>query len=175
MAKKKVPRKKAAKKKAKKKKVPRKKAKKKKVARKKDSERKKERSEILREFGKSTSDIIQKAASILEEEVAAGIVAAKEVERHMREDGDFRSDEFGDIMQRLRRDAHDMVNIISEQVDNFRSSEFDHLGKRFQKDAHDAVDIMLNVMNVAPDIINRLLQTEKQDKDVTRQKGKRKK
>jgi hypothetical protein len=117
------------------------------------------REEILREFGASTSDIIQKAAVILEEEVAAGIMAAKEVERSMRENGDVRSEAFDDVMVRLRRDAHVIVNIIGEQVDQVRSEEFDELSQRFQKDAHEVVDLFLNVVGNAPGIIDRLLQS----------------
>ena len=120
--------------------------------------REKAREEILREFGASTSDMIQKAAVILEEEVASGILAAKEVERSMRETGDVRSDSFDDIVVRLRKDAHDVVNIIGEQVEQLRSEEFDELSHRFQRDAHEAVDVLLNVVTNAPNIINRLLQ-----------------
>jgi hypothetical protein len=117
------------------------------------------REEILREFGASTSDMIRKAAVILEEEVASGILAAKEVERSMRESGEVSSESFDDIIVRLRRDAHDVVNIIGEQADQMRSEEFDELSQRFQKDAHEVVDVFLNVVTNAPDIINRLLKS----------------
>lgn len=118
----------------------------------------KAREEILREFGASTSDMIQKAAVILEEEVAAGLQAAKEVEQSMRQSGEVRSESFDDIVARLRKDAHDVVNIIGEQANQMRSEEFDDLSRRFQKDAHEAVDVLLNVVTSAPNIINRLLQ-----------------
>ena len=115
------------------------------------------REEILRAFGASTSDMIKKAAVILEEEVAVGLLAAQEVERSMRETGELRAESFDDILVRLRKDAHDVVNIIGEQVDQMRSSEFDELSGRFQKDAHEAVDVLLNAVTQAPGIINRLL------------------
>ncbi|MCB8979831.1 MAG: hypothetical protein H6657_20665 [Ardenticatenaceae bacterium] len=116
------------------------------------------REEILKAFGASTSDMIQKAAVILEEEVAVGLLAAREVERSMRETGELRSESFDDILVRLRKDAHDVVNIIGEQVDQMRSSEFDELSHRFQKDAHEAVDVLLNAATHAPSLINRLMQ-----------------
>lgn len=118
----------------------------------------KAREEILREFGASTANMIQKAALILEEEVAAGLQAAQEVEQGMRQHGEVRSDAFDDIVVRLRKDAHDVVNIIGEQVGQMQSEEFDGLSSRFQKDAHEAVDLLLNVVTSAPNIINRLLQ-----------------
>ncbi|HSK70971.1 MAG TPA: hypothetical protein VK892_04705, partial [Pyrinomonadaceae bacterium] len=128
---------------------------------------KKNQSETLKQFGRSTSGIVQKAASVLEEEVAAGIAAAKEVEKNLREGEDFRSDQFNEIVQRLRQDAHDVVTILSERVEELRSKESDDVVKRFQKDAHDIVDTILNLVNVAPDAINRinkLLDSENTDK-----------
>lgn len=116
------------------------------------------REEILKAFGASTSDMIQKAAVILEEEVAVGLLAAREVERSMRETGELRAETFDDILVRLRKDAHDVVNIIGEQADQMRSSEFDELSHRFQKDAHEAVDVLLNAVTHAPTLINRILQ-----------------
>lgn len=135
------------------------KAKKSQTTRKEEAPREMDREEILRAFGASTSDMIRKAAVILEEEVASGILAAQEVERGLRESGEVRSDEFDTIMVRLRKDAHDMVNILGEQVDQMRSQEFDELSQRFQKDAHEVVDLVLNVMTVAPDVINRLVKS----------------
>ena len=126
---------------------------------KRSSEQAATREEILREFGASTSDMIRKAAVVLEEEVASGILAAKEVERSMRESGEVSSESFDDIIVRLRRDAHDVVNIIGEQADQMRSEEFDELSQRLQKDAHEVVDLVLNVVTNAPGIINRLLQS----------------
>lgn len=118
-------------------------------------------SETLKEFGASTSELIQKAASILDDEVAAGMVAAKQVETYVSEDGEFPAAEFDEIMQRLRTDAHEFVSIVSQQINELRSSEYDDLAGRFQRDAHDAVDIILNVMKLAPKLIDRLPETEK--------------
>ncbi len=118
-------------------------------------------SEILKELGASTSDMIRKAASVLEDEVAAGIVAAAEVERYVREEGEFPAAQFDEIMERLRQDVHEFVSIISAQVKEFRSSEYDGLTERFDKDAHGAADILLNVMKAAPELVDRFLGTEK--------------
>lgn len=117
----------------------------------------KAREEILKEFGASASNMIQKAALILEEEVAAGLLSAKEVERSMRETGEVQSDSFDDIVVRLRKDAHDVVNIIGDQANQMRSEEFDELSQRFQNDAHEVVDLLLNVVTNAPSLINRFL------------------
>jgi hypothetical protein len=117
-------------------------------------------SEVLKELGASTSEMIQKAASVLEEEVAAGMVAAQEVERYAREDGEFPAEEFNEIMERLRTDVHEFVSIVSKQVNEFRSRDYDDLAVRFEKDAHGAADVILNLMNLAPELVDRMLKTE---------------
>jgi len=115
-----------------------------------------ERSKILKELGANASSIVQRAASILEEEIALGIVAASKVERNVSAGGDISADQFNDIAQRLRKDAHDMINIIGEQVKGLQAGKSEDLSKRFQTDAHDVVDVLLNLVNSAPDIIKRL-------------------
>lgn len=117
-------------------------------------------SDTLSDLGQSTSDMIQKAASVLEEEVAAGIVAAREVERAVREEDEFSAGQFDEIMERLRVDTHEFVSIIGAQINELRSSEYDDFAERFQKDAHDSLDIILRAMSLAPELINRLLKSK---------------
>lgn len=63
-----------------------------------------------------TSRIVQQAASILEEELAAGIVAAREVEKRFVDVQRLRSADAQEVMQRFRRDAHDVVDILLDMV-----------------------------------------------------------
>jgi hypothetical protein len=63
-----------------------------------------------------TSRIVQQAASILEEELAAGIVAAREVEARFVDVPKVRGADAKEVMQRFRRDAHDVVDILIDMV-----------------------------------------------------------
>lgn len=63
--------------------------------------------------------IVKLAADILEEEIAAGIIAAKEIEKKV-------------------------IN-----VEEVRSQDVDHIVTRFRSDAHEVVDILLDVVSVA--------------------------
>jgi len=63
-----------------------------------------------------TSRIVQQAASILEEELAAGIVAAREVEKRFVDVQQLRGGDAQEVMQRFRRDAHDVVDILIDMV-----------------------------------------------------------
>jgi hypothetical protein len=64
----------------------------------------------------ATSRIVQQAASILEEEIAAGIVAAKRVEVRLVDVQKLRDADPQEVMQRFRRDAHDVVDILIDLV-----------------------------------------------------------
>ncbi len=60
------------------------------------------------------SEIVHRAASILEEEIAAGIVAAKEIEsRFVKHDGVSDSAP-QEIIERFRKDAHEMTDVIMD-------------------------------------------------------------
>jgi hypothetical protein len=71
-----------------------------------------ELSDAYKGFAETTSNVVQKAAEILEEEVAAGIVAAKRIEQHFLDVKELRDEKPDDVMYRLRRDVHEIVDIF---------------------------------------------------------------
>lgn len=72
--------------------------------------------DILKGFARSTSRVVQQAASILEEELAAGIFAAKQVEERLINVRDIRAGKPEEVMQRFRRDTHEVVDIILDVI-----------------------------------------------------------
>jgi hypothetical protein len=70
----------------------------------------------LRALPASTSRIVEQAASILEEEIAAGIVAAKRVEGRFVDVGKMRGKDTQEVMQRFRHDAHEVLDILVDMV-----------------------------------------------------------
>lgn len=67
--------------------------------------------DILEGFAKSTSRVVQQAASILEEEIAAGIVAAQQIQRRFMNVEAVRAGNPEDVMQRFRCDLHHLVDL----------------------------------------------------------------
>jgi hypothetical protein len=59
---------------------------------------------------------IQQAASVLEREVAAGIGAARTLEQRYVDVDEIRARAPDEVMQRLRRDAHDVIDIVMDLV-----------------------------------------------------------
>ncbi|NHZ37158.1 COG1470 family protein [Massilia rubra] len=64
----------------------------------------------------TTSRIVQQAASTLEEEIALGVAAAKRVEMRFVDVEKLRAGDPADVMQRFRRDAHEVVDILLDMV-----------------------------------------------------------
>ncbi len=71
---------------------------------------------IFKAFGETTSRVVQQAASILEEEIAAGIVAARQLEEKFINTDEIRSGRPEEILQRFRRDAHEVLDIVVDIV-----------------------------------------------------------
>lgn len=64
----------------------------------------------------ATSRIVQKAAAILEEEIAAGIVAAKEFESKYVNIAELRQTRPEEVLHRFRADAHDVLDMFMDMT-----------------------------------------------------------
>ncbi len=67
-------------------------------------------------FSDTTSKIVQQATSILEAEIAAGIKVANQAENRIPQMEKFRAEKPDEVMQRFRRDAHEVVDIFLDVV-----------------------------------------------------------
>jgi len=67
-------------------------------------------------FSETTSQVVQQAASILEAEIAAGVKIAQQTENRFPQMEKFRSEQPIEVMQRFRRDAHEVVDIFIDVV-----------------------------------------------------------
>ena len=77
----------------------------------------------------STVRIVQKAVSVLEEELAAGINTTRKLEQKMVDVDKLRSGDPQEVIQRFRRDAHDVVDILLDLV-NVATNSLDQLTQR---------------------------------------------
>lgn len=69
------------------------------------------------DLAERTSFIVQQSASILEEEIAAGIQAAKEVEARFLDVESLRGGDDNRFSRKLRRDVHEVVDIIVDLIE----------------------------------------------------------
>jgi hypothetical protein len=75
-----------------------------------------EQSPIFKGFADATSHVVKQAASILEEEIAAGILAARQIENKFLDATELRSEKPDEVLHRFRRDAHEVIDILLDIV-----------------------------------------------------------
>lgn len=110
----------------------------------------------FRALGQSASDVVQQAAAVLEEELAAGIVAGQRIEERFRAERRVDEAEVADVVERFRANAHELVEVVGDRIAELGSGDAQDLAKRFLNDAHGLLDTVANLANFAPEIVNRL-------------------
>ncbi len=70
----------------------------------------------LKDLFNTSSKLVMQAASILEEEIASGIVAAKKAENKLINVKRIRSGDKDDLSLRFRKDAHEVIDIIMDMA-----------------------------------------------------------
>ena len=80
------------------------------------------------EISSSATRIIQQAADILEEEVAAGIQAARGMESRFIDIEETRAHDPTEVISRIRNDAHELIDILVDLVDVAGSRAGDVVG-----------------------------------------------
>jgi len=112
--------------------------------------------ERVRESGSEASDAVQRAASVFEEELAAGLAGAEKLEQRFRAEHRIDPEELNTIVQRFRDDGHSVIEVLAERLGDFQSEDMRSLAQRFTKDAHGLIDTFANLVNLTPEIVDRL-------------------
>lgn len=86
-------------------------------------------------FTETTSKVVEQAAAVLESEIAAGVKIANQTENKFPQIERFRTEKPDEVMQRFRRDAHEVVDIFIDvvgatlkSVPNFEDVTMMHVG-----------------------------------------------
>ncbi len=85
--------------------------------------------DLLAGMAGTTSRIVNRAASILEEELATGIGITQNLEQKVMDVDKLRSADLQEVIQRFRKDAHDVVDILIDLM-NVATSTLSSLGER---------------------------------------------
>jgi hypothetical protein len=125
------------------------------------------RSARLKQISKSSSQIVKDAAVLLDEELASGIVAAKQVQQRFQKERRINPGDFKDALTRFQGDAHDVVNLLNDQFAEMRSDENAELVKRFTGNAHSLLDLVVELVNTSAEIADQLAKSNLQKKPGT--------
>lgn len=118
----------------------------------------------LKQISKSSSQIVKDAAGLLDEELASGIVAAKQVQQRFQKERRINPGDFKDALTRFQGDAHDVVNLLNDQFAEMRSDENAELVKRFTGNAHSLLDLVVELVNTSAEIADQLAKSNLQKK-----------
>ena len=105
---------------------------------------------------KSTAQIVKDAAALLDEELAAGIVAANQVQKRFREERRIDPRDFSGALQRFQADAHEVISLLNERLSEMRSQENFELVKNLVDRSHDVVDLAVELVNSSAEIATQL-------------------
>jgi hypothetical protein len=117
-----------------------------------------EREQRIGAVSAAASQIVLDAAALLDEEVAAGVVAARRVQERFQKEQRIDPADFGDALKRFQRDAHSLVDALNDRFTELRSPKQDELVGRFVKNAHDLLDLAAGMITTGAEIANQLAQ-----------------
>ena len=109
------------------------------------------------QINSATSQIVKEAAALLDEEVAAGIVTARQMQQRFSQERRIDPADFQDSLKRFQGDAHEVVNLLNQQFAELRSDENAELVSRFVTNTHDLLDVVVGVVNMSAEIANQLV------------------
>ena len=112
----------------------------------------------LEGLGRGTAESVRRATEVLEGELAAGVTAARKAGERFKRERKLDAADLEEVLARFRADGHELVEVARELTAELRSDATDALAQKLIVDAHGALDTVLDLVTLAPDLVNRLLQ-----------------
>ena len=117
-------------------------------------------SERLEQISKGSSQIVKDAAVLLDEEIAAGIVAAKQMQSRFQKERRVDPSDFKEAVQQFQLHAHEVVNQLNSRVSDMGSQENQDLLRRLVSNSHDLLDLTVEVFNMGAELADQLAQSK---------------
>lgn len=120
----------------------------------------------LQQISKGSSQIVKDAAALLDEEMAAGILAAKQMQQRFQKEKRIDPTDFREALQKFQGHAHEVVNQLQGKLSEAGTQENAELIRHFVTNTHDLLDLTVELVNTGAEIADRLVQsTLKKTKD----------
>jgi hypothetical protein len=113
-------------------------------------------SERFKKISKGSSQVVKDAAALLDEELAAGILAAKQVQQRFQKDRRIDPGDFKKALDKFQGDAHEVVTLLDNQISELSSQDSKDLSKRFLHNAHDVVDLAVELVTLGAQIADQM-------------------
>lgn len=109
----------------------------------------------------SASEIVKQAATLLDEEIASGIVAARQMQDRFQNERRIDPGDFRNALARFQNDAHQIVSLLDAQFAALRSEENAEIINRFTANAHSLLDLVVEMVNTGAQVANEVVQQSK--------------
>ena len=128
-------------------------------------------SQRIKNASKSVTNIVKDAADILDEEVASGIIAARQVQDRFKKENRIDPKDFESALQKFNTDAHEVLTMVGKQIDELSSKENSEMTKRLMSRTHDVLDLAIEMVNTGAGLANELLQKNTRSNGSSRAKS----
>lgn len=115
-----------------------------------------DRAERLRSIGEQTSAVVREAADVLEQELAGGLDEARRLQQQFTERRRVEPGDLDELAARVRRNGHDLIDVVSERLAEMEAEDVRELSDRFTKDAHEILNAVMDLVDLAPGLINKM-------------------
>ena len=102
---------------------------------------------------------MKQAASLLDEEIALGVIAARKVQARFAKDRSIDPADFHDALQRFQGDAHELVSMLEGQLGGSGNGANTELTRKLVGNVHDLLDLFVGFVNIGSDLASQLAQT----------------
>jgi len=107
-------------------------------------------------IGRASSQIVRDAAALLDDEMAAGVVAARNMQQRLEKERRIDRADFSEALQRFQGDAHEVLTLVSEQLGELKADDNAELLSRFTRNTHDLLDVVVGVVSLTGEIAGQL-------------------
>lgn len=109
-------------------------------------------------LGPDTANVVRRATDVLESELSTSLGAAEKSQKRFRDQRKVEVSDLQEALSRFREDGHAVVNLARSFTTELRSDSTNALTQRLFEDADRAVDLALAMVELAPDLLNRLVE-----------------
>jgi hypothetical protein len=112
--------------------------------------------ENARSVSEQASATVRQAADVLEQELSAGLDEARRLQKKLTDQRRIEPGDLDEVAARVRGNAHLLIDMVSDRFADLGADDVQELGQRFTKDAHGVFDALLDLVEAAPDLVNKL-------------------
>ncbi len=115
----------------------------------------------VNDVSEQTSTVVRKAADVFQKEFSGGVAEAQRLQQVFTERETLEPGDLDELAERVRRNAHQLIDAVTQRIDDLRQDDVRDLTDRFTKDAHSVLDAFVDLADLAPRFVNSAMDAVK--------------